>query len=84
MRKTLFAFCLAALSLSLFIGDAEAKRLGGGKSFGMQRESVTQRAPEAPRAAPAPAPSAAPGAAAATPKRNWPRTSASARNSPIS
>lgn len=71
MRKFLFALCFATLGLSLAVSDAEAKRLGGGKSIGMQRESVSQRAPEAPRAAPTPAPTAAPGAAAATPKRNW-------------
>lgn len=78
-----FALLSAAvlLGFSLVTGDAEAaKRLGSGKSSGMQRESVT--APQkSPAAAPAPAPSqaaapaakpqAAPGAAQPQPKRSW-------------
>ncbi|HEY0887657.1 MAG TPA: Tim44 domain-containing protein, partial [Ramlibacter sp.] len=41
MRKTLALFAVV-LSLGLTAGfDAEAKRLGGGKSSGMQRQSVT-------------------------------------------
>ncbi len=77
MKKTLFAILLGVLSLGLTIGDAEAKRFGGGKSSGMQRDSVTQRqastppaaAPQQNAAAPAAAPQA--GAPAAAPKRNW-------------
>jgi len=68
-----------ALSLALTLGgvNAEAKRMGGGKSFGQQSSNVTQRqaAPAAPAApaqnaaAPAkPAPAAAP---AAAPKKPW-------------
>jgi predicted lipid-binding transport protein (Tim44 family) len=78
-----FALLSAAvlLGFSLVTGDAEAaKRLGSGKSLGMQRESVT--APQkAPATTPAPAPSqaaapatkpqAAPGAAQPQPKRSW-------------
>ncbi|NJA88318.1 Tim44 domain-containing protein [Rhodocyclus tenuis] len=74
MRKTLFALFLAVMSLALTVGEAEAKRLGGGKSVGMQREAVTQRAPtpEPTRNAVAPTPAPTPvGAAAAAPKRNW-------------
>ena len=77
MEKTLFAILLGVLSLGLTIGDAEAKRFGGGKSSGMQRDSVTQRQASAPPAAPtqqnAAVPAAAPqaGAPAAAPKRNW-------------
>ena len=69
------------LGLTLVTGDAEAaKRLGGGKSAGMQRESVsTQKstnaspapATPAPAQAAAPAPHAAAGAPAAQPKRSW-------------
>jgi predicted lipid-binding transport protein (Tim44 family) len=81
MRKTLALFAVV-LSLGLTLGlDAEAKRLGGGKSAGMQRQSVTQPAttPGSPgtpgQAAPvagAPAAAAMPGAAAAaTQKRSW-------------
>lgn len=69
-----------ALSLSIVAGDAEAaKRLGGGKSSGLQRQSTTLNQPAAtpaqtPAAAPAMAAkqSAAPAAAAAQPaKRSW-------------
>jgi predicted lipid-binding transport protein (Tim44 family) len=73
-----FALMTAALvlGLTLITGDAEAaKRLGGGKSAGMQRESVsTQKstnAAPAPSQAAAPAPQAAPGVPAAQPKRSW-------------
>lgn len=69
-----------ALSLVLALGavDAEAKRLGGGKSVGKQSSNVTQReaapaAPAAPvqNAAPAaPAKPAAP-APAAAPRKPW-------------
>ena len=66
------------LGLTLSIGDAEAKRLGGGGSTGMQRQSVApsrtydaapQRAPQQ-QAAPSSAnqPAAAP---QAQPKRSW-------------
>ena len=81
MRKTLALFAVV-LSLGLTVGlDAEAKRLGGGRSAGMQRQSVTAPphngapASGAPgQAAPvagAPAAAAMPGAAAATAKRSW-------------
>jgi predicted lipid-binding transport protein (Tim44 family) len=68
-----FALMAAALVLgfTLSIGDAEAKRLGGGSSSGMQRQSV---APSSPPSAAKPAPTAAPTAApapAAQPKRSW-------------
>lgn len=66
------------LGLTLSAGEAEAaKRLGAGKSSGMQRQ---MDAPKAPTATPAPAPAAAsasakaPAAAAAPaaqPKRSW-------------
>jgi predicted lipid-binding transport protein (Tim44 family) len=67
-----FALLSAALILgfTLATGDAEAaKRLGGGKSSGMQRESVSaQKSPTAAPSAPAPTQAAAPGA---QPKRSW-------------
>ncbi len=71
MNKFLVALSISVLSLGFAVGDAEAKRLGGGKSSGVQRESVTQKqaAPaQHQAAAPASAPAAAPTAA---PKRNW-------------
>jgi len=67
-----FALLSAALILgfTLTIGDAEAaKRLGGGKSSGMQRDSVSaQKSTTAAPGAPTSAQAAAPGA---QPKRSW-------------
>ena len=73
MKKFLLAAFVCLLSLNLSIGDAEAARLGGGRSFGMQRQAVTPR-PAAPaqQAAPAPARPAPAGAPApAAPTRSW-------------
>lgn len=82
MKKT-----LALMAMVLAVGmtatlDAEAKRLGGGKSVGTQRQSVTAPpaggaansatgAPAAGAAATAAAPAAAAGAAGAAAKRSW-------------
>ncbi|MES2408448.1 MAG: Tim44-like domain-containing protein [Pseudomonadota bacterium] len=61
MRKFLILFLTLLLSMSMISSDAYAKRFGGGKSFGKQRQSITQQAtPRAP-AAPAPAAPAAGG-----------------------
>jgi predicted lipid-binding transport protein (Tim44 family) len=79
--KFLSALALV-LSLGLVVGvsDAEAKRIGGGKSTGMQRQGTTEKAPTAtpaqtpgsPAAAAAPAGAAAGAtAAAAASKRSW-------------
>lgn len=84
MRKALALFAVAlTLGLSTVAIDAQAKRLGGGKSGGMQRQATTAPAntPNGPgnvqgapaQAAPvagAPAAGAA-GAAAAASKRSW-------------
>ncbi len=61
--------------------DADARRMGGGKSFGKQSNNVTQREAAPPAAPAAPAqnaasgaaakPAAAPNAAAAAPKKPW-------------
>src|SRR5574343_1506979 len=67
-----FALMAAALVLgfTLSIGDAEAKRLGGGGSSGMQRQSVAPS--KTTNAAPAQHQPAAPAAAPqAQPKRSW-------------
>ena len=57
MRKILTLFLIALLGFALTVGEAGAKRFGGGKSFGKQRESVSQQAaPKAPAQAPAAAP----------------------------
>ncbi len=83
MKKILSLFTLVlAVSVGSVAFDAEAKRLGGGKSSGMQRQSTTapsgtnqanpagSPAQTAPAAAPAAAGAAAQGAAAAS-KRSW-------------
>lgn len=84
MKNSLSLMALVlALGLGIGIGDAEAaKRLGGGKSTGMQRQSTAvNQAPTTPGQSPASpttanaaakAPAAAPAAAAAAqPKRSW-------------
>lgn len=73
MKKLFMAVFLSIMALGLTLGNAEAARLGGGKSFGMQRQSVSPRpVPTAPahQAAPA-APTPPAGAPAPAPKRNW-------------
>jgi len=47
MKQFLMAL-VAACGLGLVVVDVEAKRLGGGKSFGMQRNTQQQAAPKAP------------------------------------
>ncbi|MBA4256768.1 MAG: transporter [Polaromonas sp.] len=77
--KLFSAMALAlALGLSMTSGDAEAaKRLGSGKSTGMQKQAApADKSPSAtpaqtPAAASAAAPAAAGTAAAAAPKRSW-------------
>lgn len=64
---------LLAVVMTLGLGaahfDAEARRMGGGKSFGMQRQAAPPaKAPAAPTAAPA---AAGAGAAAASTGRSW-------------
>ncbi|NTV68775.1 MAG: Tim44 domain-containing protein [Azonexaceae bacterium] len=70
MKNFVLMAAALVLGFTLQIGDAEAKRLGGGSSAGMQRQSV---APSKSTAAPTQQPQAAPGAAApaAQPKRSW-------------
>lgn len=71
MKKLL---SLLAVALTLGLGaahmDAEAKRMGSGRSLGMQRQATPpSKAPDAtPNAAPA---AGAAAGAAAAPKRNW-------------
>ncbi|MBI4754224.1 MAG: Tim44 domain-containing protein [Betaproteobacteria bacterium] len=78
--KSLVLMCaMLVLGLTLAVDDAEAaRRLGGGKSFGMQREApVTRKTPDAtpaPNQAATPMAARQPGAAAAPqaqPKRSW-------------
>lgn len=81
MKKMLCALCVALVGLTGVVHDADAaKRMGGGKSFGSQRDSSVMRrdaapAPAAPTqnaaAAQRPAQAGAPAAAAQAPKRSW-------------
>lgn len=75
MKTWTYLIAVLTLGLSLGVGDAEAaKRLGGGKSVGMQKQTASpDKAPGAtPAQAPNAAAAAAPGAAAAAaPKRSW-------------
>lgn len=63
MKKTLTFLTVAFLSFGLLAFDADAKRMGGGKNLGTQRQSVNQHqaAPNAPSSAAAPAAAAASG-----------------------
>jgi len=71
MKRFLMLLTIALTCLSLFTATAEAKRFGGGSSFGKQRTMTPQPAPKAPAAAPAQAPGAAPAAAPAPARNKW-------------
>lgn len=59
MKKFTMLLTIILTCLSLFAATAEAKRFGGGSSFGKQRSMAPQQAQRAPTAAPAAAPAAA-------------------------
>jgi predicted lipid-binding transport protein (Tim44 family) len=82
MKTWLIGALAVALAATLTPLHADAKRLGGGKSSGMQRDMPARTAPDAPPAKPAApqqgatpatagAAAAAPGAAATAGKRSW-------------
>lgn len=83
IRGKFLAGSLAGMLAFGMVFDAEAKRMGGSRSFGKQSSNVTQQRQQAPQQTPAqqqaqqPAQQAAPAtagagaAAAATPRRNW-------------
>lgn len=68
MKNLFLTLIVAVLSFGFGIPEAEAKRLGGGSSFGMQRQATPQQAPRQPAATQTPASPATP---AAAPKRSW-------------
>jgi hypothetical protein len=71
MQRILLSLFAVFIAFALPMHDAEAKRMGGGKSFGMQRQATPMKRDASPQQAQnAPAQGAA-GAAAAAPKRNW-------------
>ena len=70
--KKFFSLFVVALTISLGTAhlEAEAKRIGGGKSVGMQRQAIPPT--KTPEIAPNPSPAnAAAGASTAISKRNW-------------
>lgn len=69
--RILLTICALTLGAGLTATDVEAKRLGSGKSIGMQRDATPQ-SPVAPPARTADAPTASPaaGAAAQAPRKN--------------
>lgn len=60
MKRFLTLLTVAMTCLTLFAATAEAKRLGGGSSFGKQRSMAPQQAQKAPAATPAPTQNATP------------------------
>lgn len=60
MKQSLILLTIALTTLSLFAATAEARRFGGGGSFGKQRTMTPHQALKAPAAAPAPAQDATP------------------------
>ena len=60
MNKIIALALTLMLGMALISGDAFAKRFGGGKSFGKQREITQPTSPSAPGMAPAPVRPAAP------------------------
>ena len=79
MKKFLFALMIAVTALSVALPEAQARRLGGGGSFGKQSQNVSRQAPmqssqantAATSAKPAPAAATGANAAAAKPPSPW-------------
>jgi predicted lipid-binding transport protein (Tim44 family) len=71
MQRLLLALFAVFLSLALPLQDAEAKRLGGGKSYGMQRQAPMKREATPNQAQNAPAQNPGNAAAAQPGKRSW-------------
>lgn len=70
MKHLLISFVVAIFTLGGVIPDAEARRFGGGGSFGMQRQATPQQAPRQPAAQPT-RPAAQPAAGTQAGKRSW-------------
>lgn len=69
MKHFLLTLLVAVVSFGFSVPDVEAKRLGGGSSFGMKRQATPQSAPRQPAAT-----QQTPGAGAANaaqPRRSW-------------
>jgi len=70
MQRIFLSLFAVFLAFALPTYDAEAKRMGGGKSFGMQRQATPMKRDASPQQA-QPASPAQGAAAGAAPKRNW-------------
>lgn len=76
MKKLVLTLCAVFVGLGTLSFDAEARRMGGGLSSGMKRDSGVMRrdaAPAAPTQAVPAKPAAAPGAAAPAPRTGMSR-----------
>ena len=74
MKKLLMTMIVAALTLSVGMSSVEARRLGGGGSFGKQSQGVSRQAPAQSATnsqAKSASPAAAPPAAAPKPASPW-------------
>ncbi len=69
MKSFIVSMVVAIFAFTGMVPEAEAKRLGGGSSFGMQRQATPPAQPRQPAAAPQNRPAAAP--AANTGGRSW-------------
>lgn len=68
MKQLLLSLIVAVFSLGAVIPEAEARRLGGGGSFGMQRQATPAPAPRQPAVQPAARPAQQPATAG---NRSW-------------
>jgi predicted lipid-binding transport protein (Tim44 family) len=68
MKKFLLTLMIAFSAASMAVSEAEAKRLGGGGSFGKQSQGASRQAPSQSQQAPAAANTAKPAQPAAAPK----------------
>ena len=75
MKKVLLSLLVLLISASFVAPDVQARRLGGGATSGMKRQTPppqpTQSVPAKPADAAAQTPATAAAPAAATPKRSW-------------
>jgi predicted lipid-binding transport protein (Tim44 family) len=75
MKKFLITLMVAVSALSVVVSEAQAKRMGGGGSFGKQSQNVNRQSASpsqaAPTAAKPAAPAAAPQGAPAKPASPW-------------
>lgn len=74
MKKIIIALMVIATSFMMLMAEAQAQRLGGGRSFGRQSPTAARQAPiqqQAAKPAPTQSPTAAPPVAAPKPASPW-------------